>query len=141
MPSMYEALVSMVEDEEKLEQEYNKLEAISFDNAIVEKIYPAQAIVLRVNLDWSDPGTLYALKEALTTREEENFTKGNVVVYNSEDCFVYNEENEKLVTAVGLDGVVVVNTPDGLLVCHKDHVPDVKKLLEKLEEQGLDKYL
>lgn len=141
MPSMSETLKDMVETDEKLRNDYNKLEAISFDNAIIEKIYPAQAVVLKVNLGWSDPGTLYALKEALTLTSEENFVKGSVLAHESVDCFLLNEEDGKLLTAVGLDGVVVVNTKDAVLVCHKDKVPEIKGLLKKIEEQGLESYL
>ncbi len=140
MPEMYQSLDKMTDDEFLVQTEYQKLESISFDNAIIEKVNPDQATVMKVDLGWSDPGTLYALKESLTNSEEENYTKGNVMDVNSKDCFVYNEE-DKLVSTVGLEGLVVVNTKDSLLVCHKDSVPDIKKLLKKLDEDGKEKYL
>ena len=140
-PEMYKALQFMVGDENKIRQEYKRLETISFDNAILEKVEPNQAVVLKVDLEWSDPGTLYALKEALVDKEDKNFTKGKVLLQESKDCFVYNEEKNKLVTTVGLDGYIVVNTKDAILVCHKSKVPEVKKMLGKFEEEGLEKYL
>ena len=42
---------------------------------------------------------------------------------------------------IGLEGLVVVNTKDALLVCHKDQVPEIKAVLKKIEEQGLQAYL
>lgn len=141
LPDMHQSLTRMAQDDEYLHTNYSQLPALSFDSAIVEKIDPAQAVVLKVNLGWSDPGTLYALKEALEPVADKNIEHGNVLLHSSRDCFIYNEEEKKLVTAVGLDGMIVVNTKDALLVCHKDHVPAVKELLKKLEDQGLEAYL
>lgn len=138
---MFDSILKMVEDQEFLEKEYKNIKSISFDNAIVEKTDPSEAFVLKVDLGWSDPGTLYALKEALTEKEKDNYEKGNVISHNTRDSFIYNEEAHKLVTVIGMDGAVVVNTKDGLLVCHKDNVPEIKNVLKKLEEDGMDNYL
>jgi mannose-1-phosphate guanylyltransferase len=138
--AMAKELQRMSSDEVYLTSAYNTLEALSFDEAIIEKLDPSQAIVLKVNLGWSDPGTLYALKEALTASEDENYTKGDVIIEDTRDSFLHNEE-KKLVAVVGLDGIVIVNTKDALLVCHKDSVPNIKSLLNTLEEKGYDKYL
>ncbi len=140
-PEMYRALNEMNGDEEKIKKMYPDLEKISFDNAILEKISSEAAVVLKVDLGWSDPGTLYALKEALAPNPENNFTKGKVVLDSSRDSFVYNNEEEKLVAVVGAEGMVVVNTKDALLVCPKDKVPNIKDILKKIEEEGLEKYL
>lgn len=140
-PKMWSALNEMVGNEEKTKKMYPDLEKISFDNAILEKISPEQAVVLPVDLGWSDPGTLYALKEALEPNLENNFVKGNVVLDSSRDSFIYNDEKEKLVAVVGAEGMVVVNTKDAILVCPKDKVPEIKDLLKKIEEGGLEKYL
>ncbi len=59
----------------------------------------------------------------------------------STDSFIFNEESDKLVATVGLKGMVVVNTKDATLVCHKDDVPRIKELLAKIKEEGLEKYL
>lgn len=140
-PGMYKALVDMVGDEEKVQQCYPSLESTSLDNAILEKLDTSDAVVLKVNLGWSDPGTLYALKEAMAQSKDDNYERGHVMTHESKDCFVHNEEEGKLVATVGLEGVVVVNTKDALLVCDKDRVPEVKTLLKKLEEHGKHDYL
>lgn len=132
-PDMYASLQKMTEKDFLIQTEYAKLPVLNFDNGIVEKISPDQAVVLNVDLGWSDPGTLYALKEALEPDSTKNFTKGLVVTEETHDSFVYNEEAKKMVAVVGLDGVVVVNTPDALLVVHKDAVPRIKDLLKKIE--------
>ena len=141
LPEMMSAFVAMGDDDTTIAAQYASLPSLHFDNAIIEKVDPHQAVVMKVNLGWSDPGTLYALKEALEPDKEKNYEKGRVMTYESKDCLVYNEETGKLVTTIGLDGMVVVNTPDALLVCPKNRVPDVKALLKKMEENNLENYL
>ena len=140
-PEMYIALDDMVSGKKDLAIEYCKLEAESFDNAIIEKIDKNQAVVLKVDLGWTDPGTLYALKEALVDGADKNFEKGLVVDLDSKDCLILNEENGRLVATVGLKGMMIVNTNNTTLVCHKDDVPRIKELLKKIEEDGLESYL
>lgn len=139
-PEILQVLLAMVEDEKLLQNEYKNLPAMSFDNAILENLEPEQAVVIKVDMGWSDPGTLYALKEALVKSPEEHYLNGKAVMYKSKDCFVFNEEN-KLVAGVGLDGMLIVNTKDALLVCHKDNVPDIKDLLKQMEDKGQVEYL
>ena len=138
---MYHALQKMVENETLIKKEYATLPIFNFDNGIVEKISPNQAVVLNVDLGWSDPGTLYALKEAIEPDPSKNYEQGNVLTLLTKDSLVYNAEAKKIVTTIGLEGVMVVNTPDALLVCHKDHVPLIKELLAKIEADNKTEYL
>lgn len=141
MPYMHEDLMSMAHDYDKIKEKYHTLEAVSFDDAIVSKVAPEQAVVLKVDLGWSDPGTLYALKEALEPDLEKNHEQGLTVSYDTKDSFICNEDRDKLVAVVGLTGMMVVNTKEAILVCHKNDVPKVKELLKKIEEKGLNKFL
>ena len=117
------------------------LPAVTFDSGIVEKIAADQAVVLQVDMGWSDPGTLYAYKEAVVGSGQKNMEVGNVVVQESADCLVFNEEEKKIVTTIGLKGMVVVNTKDAVLVCHKDDVPHIPNLLKKIASDGKEEYL
>ncbi len=139
VPEMNKALLRMTQDESLLASEYAELESVHFDNAILEKLDPS--VVLKVSLGWSDPGTLYALKEAIEPDQNKNAVRGQVVVMKSKDSFVYNEEEGKLLTVIGLEGMVVINTKDAILVCHKDRVPEIKALLSEVDQAGLEKYL
>mgnify|MGYP001575403175 CR=1 FL=1 len=141
MPDMHEDLVNMAGDYKKIKEKYHTLEAVSFDDAIVSKVDSKQAVVLKVDLGWSDPGTLYALKEALEPDIEKNHEQGLVVEYDTKDSFICNEDRDKLVAVVGLTGMMVVNTKEAILVCHKNDVPKVKELLKKIEDKGLSKFL
>jgi mannose-1-phosphate guanylyltransferase len=119
---------------------YPQLESISFDDAILEFIPPTEAAVLHGEMGWSDPGTLYALKEAINPDLTANVTKGQVVLENVSDSLVYNYDGDKLVVVVGVEGMIVVNTDDALLVVHKDQIPLVKKMVNGLEGTDLEKY-
>jgi mannose-1-phosphate guanylyltransferase len=120
---------------------YEKAEAIHFDRAIIEKVDLSEAVVLKTDMTWSDPGTLYALKEALEESNEHNVCQGNVSILDSKDSLIYNLEEKKLVTAVGLEGMVIVNTPDALVVVPKDEVVKITELVKKLREESKHEYL
>jgi len=123
-----------------LRQIYPELERISFDDAILTHVQPSQALVIHSEMGWSDPGTLYALKEAINVDEQANATKGLVVDEASADCLLYNYENDKVLVTIGLQGMVIVNTEDALLVVHKDDIPLVKKVVNLFEGSPLEKY-
>ncbi|PIR93225.1 hypothetical protein COT99_02070 [Candidatus Falkowbacteria bacterium CG10_big_fil_rev_8_21_14_0_10_43_10] len=121
--------------------EYGQAEAIHFDSAVIEKVDLLNAVVIKTNMGWSDPGTLYALKEALEESREANVIQGNVSALNTSDSLIYNLEKEKLVAVLGLKEMVVVNTPDALIVVPKDEVVHITELVNKMKEERKDKYL
>jgi mannose-1-phosphate guanylyltransferase len=116
---------------EVLARVYPQIEKISFDNAILEKMDVSYGRVLSVDIGWSDIGAWEALKEALSNSEEENVTKGKVMIEDSSDSLVFNYTNQ-LVVGIDLAGYLVINTDDVVLVCPKDSVPKIKKLVESL---------
>jgi mannose-1-phosphate guanylyltransferase len=140
MPSMYTSLQEIIKNPDRLDIIYPELESISFDDAIIVKTKPEEAVVIKVNMQWKDPGTLYAFKSALSDSLTDNYAKGNSYLYKTKDSLVYNAENNKLVTTIGLDGYIVVNTEDALLVCHKDSIPDIKNMLNEFDNTDLNKY-
>lgn len=110
---------------------YPKLSRISFDNAILEKISKKDALVVSDDFGWSDVGAWEALKEALQSFPEQNVIQGKVLVTDCQDSLVYNY-TDQLVVTIDLNGFLVINTHDVTLVCHKNSVPKIKKLVEKL---------
>ena len=123
-----------------LDRIYPTLESISFDDAILTHLDPAGAAVLHAPMGWSDPGTLYSLKEAINPSMDENVTRGRVIDSDSKDSLVYNYEDHKIVMGVGLDGMIVVNTPSAVLVVHKDDIKKVKALVEGFAGTDLEKF-
>lgn len=124
----------------RLDALYPELAVASFDDAVVQHISPSEALVLHGAMGWSDPGTLYALKESINPAADTNVTRGLVKAHTSEDCLLYNYDNGKLLAVAGLEGMIVVNTPDALLVVHKDNVSRVKELVNDLANGELEAY-
>jgi len=114
-----------------LERIYPKFEKISFDNAILERVDPKHIFVIAADLGWSDIGAWEALKEALELSSEENVTRGKVLINDSSDNLVFNY-TDQLAVGIDLEDMVVINTDDVLLICHKSSVPKIKKLVESL---------
>jgi len=114
-----------------LENIYPTLEKISFDNAVLERLDPAHVFVIAADLEWSDVGAWEALKEALAVSANENVTKGKVLIEDSEDNLVFNY-TDQLTVGIDLKDLVVINTDDVLLICHKNSIPKIKKLVESL---------
>lgn len=114
-----------------IDEVYPTLEKIHFDNAILEKLDPNQALVISENIGWSDIGAWEALKEALQIAEGKNVTQGKVLLSDTKDSLVYNYTPQMVVT-IDLDGYLVVNTSDVVLVCRKTSVPKIKKLVESM---------
>lgn len=133
-PQMYKDLDRIVESskfEKSLSEIYPRLEKISFDDAILEKFSPSKISVISVDIGWSDIGAWEALKEALSETDEENVTKGKVMVEDSRDSLVFNYTNQ-LTVGIDLSEMLVINTEDVVLVCPKSSVPKIKKLVESL---------
>jgi mannose-1-phosphate guanylyltransferase len=120
---------------------YENCPKLSFDSAIIEKVDLKNAVILKTNMGWSDPGTLYALKEALEESSDANVTKGNIYNLGTADSLVYNLDNKKILTTVDLKGMVVVNTEDAIVVVHKDNVVRISELVREMKSKKLDKYL
>jgi len=148
MPEMYKKLVEIyraigtVEENEVLGNIYPTLESISFDKAILEKLPSERAVVLKTDMGWADPGTLYALKEALVGDDGKNLSTGITYEMNTRDSVVINEDEDKLLATIGLKNMVVVNTKDALLVVHKDDVINISDLVKELEkDRDLSKFI
>jgi mannose-1-phosphate guanylyltransferase len=120
------------EYEKTLQSVYPTLEKISFDNAVLEKMDTKYGEVLSIDIGWSDIGAWEALKEALAETVEENVTRGNVLIEDSRDSLMFNFTNQ-LAVGIDLNELLVINTDDVLLVCPKDSVPKIKKLVEGLK--------
>jgi mannose-1-phosphate guanylyltransferase len=145
-PAMWANLLAIAEKigqeeyQQTLHRLYPQMQVISFDDAILRHVAPEQALVLHSEMGWSDPGTLYALKEALNPNPADNVTQGLVIAEAARDCLVYNYEPDKLVAVVGVEGMIVVNTADAVLVVHKDYIPLVKKMVDGLDGTELESY-
>ncbi len=113
-----------------IDKDYRKMPVVNFDNAILEHLDPDCAYVVIDDIGWSDVGAWEALKEALEKKRADNVTKGNVLLKDSADNLIYNFNDAKLLVGVDLENLLVVNTPDVLLIAKKTSVAKIKKIVE-----------
>ena len=104
----------------------------SIDYAVMEKT--SRACLVPLNAGWNDVGSWSSIWDVHAKDSNGNVTKGDVMVHNSRNCLVHG--NGKLVSVIGLDDIVVVETKDAMMIAHRDHVQDVKTVVKQLDAQG-----
>lgn len=104
----------------------------SIDYAVMEKT--DSAVVIPLDAGWSDVGSWSSLWEVSEKNTEGNSHKGDVLSFNSQNNYVFAETG--LVATVGLENTIVVQTKDAVLVASKDHVQDVKAIVQSLKKSG-----
>ena len=104
---------------------------ISFDYAITEHMDPKDVRILKGE-GWSDVGAWDVLYNELAKTPGENVTRGDVVALDCNGSLVFAQGGRK-VGVIGLKDMIVVDTPDGLLVCPKDRAQEVKKLVQEMK--------
>jgi mannose-1-phosphate guanylyltransferase len=143
MPDSFEALskikesIGTAQEQSVLETEFLHLEAESVDYAIMEKAN--NIYILPGNFGWDDIGSWLAVGRINKVDEDNNVIHGNVIAVNTKDCVI--EGSEKLIATVGLRDMVVVDTEDATLITTKQNAGEIKKILARLREQGMSKYL
>jgi mannose-1-phosphate guanylyltransferase len=127
--------------EKKLRAFYPKLENISVDYAILERATQQsstqkpgpQVFVIPAEIGWSDIGSWAAVYELLAKHSGENVFAGNGYALDASGNFLYSPN--KFVAAIGIKDLVVVETPDALLIVPRDRAQDVAKLVKTLESE------
>ena len=104
----------------------------SIDYAIMEKT--DLAFVIPLDVGWSDLGIWSSVLDNLEQCEDGNAVKGDVVLHDCKRSFFHSDN--RLLTAIGLEDMIVVDTLDALLVAPKERVQDVKILVDKLNSQN-----
>lgn len=108
---------------------FSKNPSISIDYAVMEKTLHGKVVPL--NVGWSDVGSWSSLWETSEKDSDGNTLKGNVIANSVNDSFIYSKN--KLVTALGVSDLVIVDTKDALLVADKKKSEDVKTIVDKLK--------
>jgi mannose-1-phosphate guanylyltransferase len=130
-PELYEAYQKLLNtSEQEYETVYLGFKNIAIDYALIEKV--PNLLVVPASFDWMDLGSFSDLHKAVGGDEQGNHIHGRVETEEVQNSFIQNYE-KKPVAVIGLDNVVVINTPEGVLVVRKDlsqKVGDVSKRLE-----------
>lgn len=105
----------------------------SIDYAVMEKT--DKAVVVPLSAGWSDVGSWSALWEVAEKNVDGNVLKGDVLAVDSQNSYLHSA-NGRLVAAVGVADLVVVDTDDAVMVAHKGQVQRVKKIVDILKASG-----
>lgn len=121
-----------------LAREFPRMPSISIDYGVAEKA--DNIAVVPADCGWSDVGSFNALPDVRGKDERGNVSHGALpLVIDSEGCVVWG--GTRPVAVVGMKDVVVVDTPDAVLVLPKDKSQDVRKVVDALKARKLEKYL
>ena len=116
------------------------LEDVSIDIGLMERAN--NVWVVPADFPWDDVGAWDALERTRTPDELRNVVVGDAVLVDVKDSIVFNEPGaaEMAVAVIGLDGVVVATTRDGILVCPKDRAQDVRRAVAELRKKGGERF-
>ena len=115
---------------------FSAVPEISFDFAVMEK--EDSTAVVRSDFDWSDIGSWEAIAGLATPDAAGNRGEGERIAIDTRDTYVYAQE--RVVATLGVEGMVIVDTPDALLVAARDDVQRVREVVTQLKAKGHDAY-
>lgn len=146
-PETYASLIKIQEavaterEAEVIKAEYSNIPKIMIDKALFEHLGKEDQLEIPAVLGWTDVGAWNVLKDELAETLTHNVSHGEHIDIDSKDLLVHNEQDGKIIATVGLEGLIIVDTPDALLVCRKDRSQDVKKIVQELKDSKKKHYL
>ena len=138
-PAMHAVLKQIAEAPDELVSLWGQIKKISLDYAIMEGAN--NVAVIPVDIGWSDVGTWATLFEVLTRDEHGNATRSKIEGHIQIDTHETLIVSDRMVVTIGIDNLVIVDTDDAILVCHRDRAQDVRDVVQRLKERGQDRHL
>ena len=134
-PDVYEAVLKVWDGTDKTQspiefpaESFRKCPSISIDYAVMERA--DNTAVVASNFGWSDIGSWKAISELYESDQAGNRIRGKAIMVGSTDCFVQSEE--RVVAAVGVKDLLIVDTGDAVLVTDRNQAQDVKEVVSQL---------
>lgn len=122
---------------DEADRAYQTLPTEAIDYAVLERT--KNLLVVGATFEWHDIGSWADLHDILEQDEAGNFIEGDSVLIDSRNCMIHSPN--KLVAAVGLEDMVVIETEDAILICPKARSQDVKLIVDRLKQMGKTEYL
>ncbi|WP_207884791.1 mannose-1-phosphate guanylyltransferase/mannose-6-phosphate isomerase [Pseudomonas sp. 30_B] len=135
MASQPEEMGNVVQQELPHEH-FSTLEDISIDYALMER--SDRVAVVPAIFDWSDIGSWTAMSDLVDADADNNRAAGNAIFVDSRDNYVQSEG--RLIATVGVEGLIVVETADAILVARADRAQDVRKVVKQLKDSENEAY-
>jgi mannose-1-phosphate guanylyltransferase len=104
----------------------------SIDYAVMENT--DSAVVVPLDAGWSDVGSYSALWDITEKDENNNVIKGDVLTVNSNNCYLHSDS--RLISTIGVNNLVIVDTKDAILIANKDDVQDIKAVVKNLKDNN-----
>ncbi len=145
LPDMYSAMEKIFDklrtssEAEAIAEVYPTLEKVSVDYGIMEKA--DNVYVIPAEFGWNDVGSWESLDDVFAKDENGNVRVGDSKLIDCSDSVVFDQAGDKLITAIGVKDLVIVQTKDAILVCDKAHSQDVKLMVDKLKAEGREDLL
>ncbi len=119
---------------------FRKMPKVSLDYAVMEK--SRRIAMVPADFEWSDVGTWESVARLRHAEADAhgNLLMGRCEAIDATNTFIIGDD-EHLIGLVGVEDLIVVRTPDATLICSKRRAEEVKQLVERLEKNGLDRYL
>jgi len=115
-----------------IDNAYNEIQNISFDNGVLEK---SEGIhVITGFFDWDDIGSIDALSKTLNSNASGNTIQGKHFGIDTSNSVIIGEDT--LIATIGIDNMIIASTKDAILICPRDRAQDIKTLVEKLKVNG-----
>jgi mannose-1-phosphate guanylyltransferase len=143
LPRLYQSMLPLgdvlnPEHHKKIIQEiYPSLQSISIDYGILER--SDEVAVIPGDFGWNDIGSWDALGAIIPPDEFGNIVKANHLGIQTANSIIYGEE--RLISTIGIDGLIIADTKDALLICAKDKAQDVKDIVVLLKKKGMQEYI
>ena len=113
-------------------ESFAKVPDISIDFALMER--SSKVATIPCDIGWSDIGCWNAMSELSPADEQGNRIDGEAILHDSSNNYVRSQR--RLAALVGVENLIIVDTPDALLVAHKDHAQDIKAITAQLKKSG-----
>ncbi|MDD2914289.1 MAG: mannose-1-phosphate guanylyltransferase/mannose-6-phosphate isomerase [Gallionella sp.] len=113
-------------------ESFDQIPDNSIDYAVMEK--SANVAVVPCSIGWSDIGSWSALGDLTAADEKGNRVEGEALLHDVSNCYI--QSNERIVGALGVDNLIIIDTPDAILIADRNRVQDVKLLYASLKADG-----
>ncbi|MFU8807262.1 MAG: mannose-1-phosphate guanylyltransferase, partial [Bradymonadaceae bacterium] len=122
-----------------LREHFAELEKVSIDYGIMENA--PDVAVIPASIGWSDVGHWAAVDEVRPTDGAHNVIEANAVLHEVKNSVVYSEGSKRIIAMAGVKDLIVVDTPDALLIIPRHRAQDVRTLVDLLSTHGHDDVL
>jgi mannose-1-phosphate guanylyltransferase len=140
LPDLYKNLMRIYEylgtpqEQEVINEEYSKIDGISIDFGVMQRTH--RAVVLDTNFVWDDIGSFTSLERFLNKDENNNILPaGEISLLDVPNTTILGDK--RLIAAVGVRDMLIIDTEDVVLVCPKDRCQDIKELVKRMSNQDV----